>query len=213
MFPLKDENPTELRPYVTYILIAANAIVFLCSIALVPDHFVSIVQGYGAIPSRIVHGSDVHTLLTSMFLHAGWIHLIGNCWFLYIFGDNIEDVCGHARFVAFYFTCGILAHFLHIASNTSSTIPAIGASGAISGILGAYILLYPKARVLTLVTLGYFWRIVRVPSILFLGLWFLLQLFNGVLGAAAGITAGVAYWAHIGGFLAGIALIYLFKKK
>jgi membrane associated rhomboid family serine protease len=143
-----------------------------------------------------------------MFLHGGWMHLIGNMWFLWVFGNNVEDSMGHVRFAVFYLLTGLAASGAHILSSLDSPIPTVGASGAISGIMGAYILLYPHVRVLTLVVLVYFARVVALPAVVLLGLWFALQLFSGMMGQAS----GVAFWAHVGGFVAGVALIKLFAR-
>ena len=152
------------------------------------------------------------TLFTAMFMHGGWLHIIGNMWFLWIFGNNIEDVCGRIRFVVFYVLCGVLATVAHIVTGPSSVVPTIGASGAISGVLGAYILLFPHARVLSLIRLGYFFLAEEIPAWIFLGVWILLQFLNGIPSLHNPAAAGVAWFAHIGGFIAGMALIYLFRR-
>ena len=222
MFPLKDDNPTTITPIVTWTLIAINTAVFLYQISLGPGSSQLFVFQYGAIPSVILgHQSlnaniavipPVLSVFTSMFLHGGFMHLIGNMWFLWIFGNNIEDSMGHLRFIGFYLICGILASWSHIASDPGSVIPSIGASGAISGVMGAYIMLYPRARVLTFIFLFIFIRLMYLPAAVILGYWFLIQLLSGsmTLGEQGG---GVAFWAHIGGFVAGVLLVGLFKKK
>ena len=220
MIPLRDDNPTTLPPVVTISLIVACSLVFLYQTTLPPGQDEAFVLHYGAVPALVL-GEETGraavgfpitvTLITSMFLHGGWMHLIGNMLYLWIFGNNIEDAMGHARFVAFYVVCGALAALSHALTDLHSTIPMIGASGAISGVLGAYLLLYPRAQVLVLIPLGLLTRTMYVPAAVVLGLWFVLQLVSG--GAALGRGGGgVAWFAHVGGFLAGIALIGLFKR-
>ncbi len=220
MIPLKDDNPTELKPFVTGGFLVACVAIFLNQVMLGPASGEAFVYQYGAIPA-VVFGyaelpieleavSPYGSLLTSMFLHGGWMHLIGNMMYLWIFGNNIEDVMGHGKFIVFYVLCGMIAALSHAAIDPVSTIPMIGASGAISGILGAYLLLYPRAQVLVLIPLGFFSQIIHVPAAIVLGLWFVMQVLSGgmSLGAEGG---GVAFFAHIGGFLAGIVLIGFFK--
>ena len=218
MILLHDDNPTELTPVVTVISIAACALVFLYQISLPvgPDN--TFVFQYGAIPALVFGQAGLSetsvaippyaTLITSMFLHGGWMHLIGNMLYLWVFGNNIEDVMGHTKYALFYLTCGILAALSHAVTDPSSTVPMVGASGAISGVLGAYVLLFPRARVLVLIPgLG----LTKVAAGFVLGMWFVMQLFSG--GMSIGNTGGgVAFFAHIGGFLAGMALIGLFKR-
>jgi membrane associated rhomboid family serine protease len=231
MFPLRDENPTEITPIVTVALIAANVLVWLfVESAGVGDRFIEALCVYGAIPGEITGalgaGTELHlgehvcrigglgkiSLITSMFLHGGWMHLIGNMWFLWVFGNNIEDSMGHLRFVVFYLATGIVAAGAHVVSDTGSGVPMVGASGAISGVMGAYIVLYPKVRVQSLVILFYFIRVISVPAGVLLAIWFGLQLVQGALSGYGG-TGGVAFWAHIGGFVAGVALIKLFERR
>jgi membrane associated rhomboid family serine protease len=225
MIPLHDDNPTETTPLVTIALIAACAIVFLYQVSLpgepgewfvfrygaIPAVLFGQAAGAGSIPPEAVGLPAYVSLITSMFLHGGWMHLIGNMLYLWIFGNNVEDVMGHARFIIFYVTCGVLAAFSHALTDPSSTVPMVGASGAISGVLGAYLLLFPRAQVLVLIPLGIFTRIMYVPAGFVLGFWFVLQLLSGglSLGRQGG---GVAFFAHVGGFLAGMALIGLFKR-
>ena len=198
MFPLKDENPMRTKPILTLILITLNASIFIYS--YFSGSFDQIVDSYGMKPAEVLSGRQLHTLFTSMFLHGGFLHLIGNMWYFWIFGDNIEDICGWRRFLLFYLASGLVASLVYAFSAPSSMVPTIGASGAISGVLGAYVVLYPRARVYTLV--GYF--LVMVPAIFILGFWFVLQLLYLYIGE----MAGVAYWAHIGGFIAGALLIW-----
>ena len=230
MFPLRDENPTEIVPYFTLLLIGLNvaAWVYLQGAGLDPETLQRSVCAYGAIPAEITGGSDPlpqsfralqcptggltwQALLTSMFLHGGWMHLIGNMWFLWIFGNNIEDSMGHLRFLLFYLLTGLAASAGHIFSVPGSQIPTVGASGAISGIMGAYIVLYPRVRVLTLFFFFIFIRLIPLPAWVMLGYWFAIQLLSGTTTSAA--SAGVAFWAHIGGFVAGLTLVKLFEKK
>jgi membrane associated rhomboid family serine protease len=218
VIPLHDDNPTELTPVVTITFIAACVLVFFYQTSLLPGPGETFVFQYGAIPAVVFGQADLPagavaipayaTLITSMFLHGGWMHLIGNMLYLWVFGNNIEDVMGHARFIMFYLTCGILAAFSHAMTDPSSTIPMVGASGAISGVLGAYLLLFPRAHVLVLIPgLG----MTRVPAGIVLGMWFVMQLLSGGM-SIANKGGGVAFFAHIGGFVAGMALIGLFKR-
>jgi|SRR5579884_1726462 len=221
MIPLRDDNPTVLAPIVTVGFIAICTLVFLYQASLPPQPGELFVYRYGAIPASVFGQASLPpqlaavppfvTLITSMFLHGGWMHLIGNMLYLWIFGNNIEDVMGHVRFIIFYVTCGILAVYSHAITDPGSTIPLVGASGAISGVLGAYLVLFPRAQVLVLIPLGIFTRLMYVPAGFVLGLWFVMQVLSGgmSLGRSGG---GVAFFAHVGGFLAGIVLIGLFKR-
>jgi len=231
MFPLRDDNPTELFPFVTLLLIAANVLVWLLvQGGGVAEPFLNSLCAYGAIPAEItgavgpgdtvslgdasctIGGYSWTTVLTSMFMHGGWMHLIGNMWFLWVFGNNIEDSMGHFRYLIFYVLCGVLAALTHIFIDPSSTVPTVGASGAISGIMGAYIVLYPKVRVYTLIFLVVYVRVIPMTALAVLGLWFAIQLFSG-LASGAGAGGGVAFWAHVGGFVAGVVLVKLFARK
>ncbi|MBI3805080.1 MAG: rhomboid family intramembrane serine protease [Nitrospirae bacterium] len=223
MIPLKDDLLTHTTPVVTVALVAVNIIVFFYEVSLGAgaDNFIF---QYGAIPLNLVHGMDggrqglvaVSSVLTSMFLHGGFMHLAGNMLYLWIFGNNIEDVMGHVRFILFYLVCGVIAAYTHALTDPGSRIPMVGASGAISGVLGAYLVLFPHAKVLTLVPIGFFIQLIRIPAVLVLGIWFLVQFVSGIFGYS-GIfgsqSGGIAWFAHIGGFLAGMVLIYPFKKK
>ncbi len=222
MIPLRDDNPTRITPVLTWGLIAVNVLVFLYQVSLGPRQGQLFVYEFGAIPA-VIFGTEALpsylaaippqlSLFTNMFLHGGWLHLIGNMWYLWIFGDNIEAALGRFRYLAFYLICGVLASLSHVLSDPSSVIPSIGASGAISGVLGAYLLLYPRARVLVLIPLGYFTRLMYIPAAFALGFWFLLQLLSGSMTAGRN-AGGVAFWAHIGGFIAGLLLVGLFKRK
>ena len=220
MIPLRDDNPTEITPVVTVAFIVMCVLVFLYEISLPASMNEAFVYMYGAIPAvvfghvqlppELMNLPAYGTLISSMFLHGGWMHLIGNMLYLWIFGNNIEDVMGHAKFIVFYGVCGVIAALSHAIIDPESTIPMVGASGAISGVLGAYLLLYPRARVLVFIPIGFFSQMIYVPAAIVLGLWFLLQLFSG--GMSFGHEGGgVAFFAHIGGFLAGMVLIGLFK--
>ena len=219
MIPLQDDNPTELTPLVTITFIGICVLAFLYQASLPPPHAETLVFQYGAIPALLFGRADLPpaidvgipayaTLLTSMFMHGGWMHLIGNMLYLWIFGNNVEDVMGHARFVVFYVACGILAALCHALTDPTSTIPMVCASGAISGVLGAYILLFPRAHVLVFMPgIG----MMRVAAGVVLGLWFVMQLLSG--GMSIGSSGGgVAFFAHIGGFVAGMVLIGVFKR-
>jgi membrane associated rhomboid family serine protease len=232
VFPLYDDNPHFLTPLVTWGIIAANVLAWVqvqglgtdpalttsvCELGLVPGKLLQRI----APGTRVPLGEGVfclttgepawHTLLTSMFLHGGWMHLIGNMWFLWIFGNNVEDSMGHVRFAVFYLLCGLAAAALQIAFQPDSGVPMVGASGAIGGVMGAYVVLYPRVRVHTAVVLGFYVSRFSVSAGFMLGYWFLIQLLGGVtdLGRTGG---GVAFWAHVGGFGAGVLLIPLFRN-
>src|SRR5947199_6086402 len=240
MFPYKDENPTILTPVVTVGIIAANLAAWLfvqgagtneavlrsvCQLGLIPGEVLGRVPVGTAIPlgrdalGRLlacpnpIGPPHVATVLTSMFMHSGWLHILGNMWFLWVFGNNIEDSMGHARFVVFYLLCGIAAAAAQTFANPGSVVPMVGASGAISGVMGAYILLYPRVRVHTLVTLGFFVTTVALPAYVMLGYWFLLQLLMGAVGSVSGVEGGVAVLAHVGGFGVGMLAIHLFANR
>lgn len=215
MLPLKDDLRSRTRPYVVYALVTANVLVYLYEISLDDTLLEAFIRQFGVTPYALFNPAGIGsyiTLVTSMFLHARTpMHIIGNMLFLWIFADNIEDRMGHIKFVLFYFTCGIAAGLLQSVIDPASKIPMIGASGAVSGVLGAYILLFPKARVLALIPLGFFLRVSYLPSFVFLGIWFLYQFLFGV--SSLGAKGGVAYFAHIGGFIAGLILALFFRKK
>jgi membrane associated rhomboid family serine protease len=227
MIPLRDDNPTRITPWVTWALLAANILLFLREITggmmVGPDGLQGALAGWTLVPIEVTQGIDVSsngaslqpfwlTIFTSMFLHGGWMHLIGNMLFLLIFGNNIEDALGHGRYLFFYLVCGVVAAAAQIAAGPSSLVPVLGASGAIAGVLGGYLVLFPHARVNTLVFLGFLITTVRLPAWVLLGGWIVLQFFNQATGALAEGRqegGGVAYLAHIGGFLAGMVLIRL----
>ena len=221
MFPLKDTIPSRTFPIITLSIIVINSIIFIYELYLGSDvdHLVSSLgvtpvlytQAWQENPWQLISG--IVPLLSSLFLHGGWLHVISNMWYLWIFGDNVEDRTGHFRFLLFYLFCGILATFSHIILNPISDIPTIGASGAIAGVMGAYFILYPQSRIVTLFFLFIFVQIVEIPALYFLGFWIILQVISGTL--STGLTAasgGVAWWAHIGGFLAGLIFIFSFRK-
>ncbi len=225
MFPLRDDNPTEITPYFTVLLIAANVLVWLfvqgagaqlpleasvCALGAIPAELTGMVDPYAPAPCPL-GGRVWSTLFSSMFLHGGWLHLIGNMWFLWIFGNNVEDSMGHLRFLAFYVLTGLAAEAAHVLTAPGSPVPMVGASGAISGVMGGYLLLYPRVRVHTLFVLFVFVQVVPIPAWLVLVQWFGLQLLSGVTSPAS--DAGVAFWAHVGGFVAGAVLVKLFARK
>lgn len=244
MIPLRDNIPSRTTPVVNYTMIGLCALVFLGQLRDESDGRAELVEQYGMIPVRVFHpdepilieeqvqvGMQVQvqsreiarppftpwlTLLTCIFLHGGWMHFLGNVWVLYIFGDNVEDRIGHLGYFLFYVFCGLMASGAHLAFNAGSSIPTIGASGAIAGVMGAYFVLYPHARVMTLVPIIYLIQIIELPAPVFLGIWFLLQMFQGTIATIGSITSGlptggVAWWAHIGGFAAGAAIAYALR--
>ncbi|ACK72542.1 Rhomboid family protein [Gloeothece citriformis PCC 7424] len=221
MVPLRDENPTELTPYVTIGLIIVNVLVFINEISLSPPQLEQFFQLFAVIPEQLTgsfFGVAINqpipewlTLFTSQFLHAGFLHIIGNMLFLWIFGNNVEDKLGHVKYLIFYLSCGVLASLTQWYFSPFSSIPSLGASGAIAGVMGAYILKFPQAEVITLIPLGFFFWTVRIPAIFFLGFWFIQQAFNGFsslrVPASVGMeNGGIAYWAHAGGFIFGVIL-------
>jgi membrane associated rhomboid family serine protease len=223
MIPLRDDQPRFTKPYVTYAIIAVNLAIYLFEDLLYrqsPANLNSLVFEFGMVPRLITHGMTAHshvnlalgfvTVLTSMFLHGSWPHVIGNMWFLYIFGDNIEDYLGHFSYLMFYLLCGFAGAATHIFQNPASSVPTVGASGAIAGVIGGYFLLYPRAKVL-MFFLWFWW----MPAWIVIGYWFLVQFLNGTATtiAYAQSQGGVAVWAHIGGFIAGLILIKLLPKR
>lgn len=217
MIPLKDDNPTRTLPIITLAIIVLNILVYLYQLSMPAERLEDFLFQYGAIPDRLIHPffqdpsfpktiPSILTIFTSMFLHGGLIHLLGNMLYLWIFGKNVEDFLGHHKFIIFYLVSGFFAALIHTLSDINSAVPMIGASGAIAGILGAYIILFPRANVSTLFIFIVFFKIIKIPAVLVLGLWFLVQLLN------AGSEGGsVAWYAHVGGFLAGMFLIRSFK--
>jgi len=219
MIPIRDENPTTLVPWVTVSLIAANLLTFVFEVSL-GARLRPFLDQFGAIPARLLSSGRVDgpglpafvTVFSSMFLHGGLLHVGGNMLYLWIFGNNVEDAMGHLRYLFFYLISGVVAVYAHAVTDPASTMPMIGASGAISGVLGAYVVLFPRARVLTLVPFGLFLQLIRVPAVFVLGFWIVLQLLSGLLsrGAPGG---GVAWFAHVGGFLAGVVLVRLLVRR
>lgn len=223
MIPFRDNIPARRYPVVTVTLILANVAAFLYELSLPGEALERFIFLYGVVPSDFhparsglsALGTGSLSVFTSMFLHGGWIHLIGNMWYLWIFGDNVEDRMGHLRFLLFYLLCGVLASLAHVIFNLNSQVPSIGASGAVAGVLGAYLVSYPCARILTLVPFFLFWPVVELPALLVLSSWFLVQLLSGWASVvqAPGAVGGVAWWAHIGGFLAGMFLVGSFARR
>jgi hypothetical protein len=223
MIPLRDSIPSYRSPILNYLIIIINVAVFFLELSLSKSQLEQVVMTFGFVPQHFLNqlkdGNIVASfvpIFTSMFLHGGWLHLIGNMWSLFIFGDNVEDTFGHGRFLLFYLGCGVVAAMAQLAMAPHSTLPMVGASGAIAGVMGAYFTLFPHARVLTLVPIIFF-VVIEIPAYVFLGLWFLLQFLSGtvaigVSGAAEEIRGGVAFWAHIGGFATGFLVVLLFLR-
>lgn len=219
MIPLKDDNPTETAPVITIGIIVLNCLIFIYQLSLTPEGLEEFLYRYGAVPVRLV-APDLFlplstpalpfylTVFSSMFLHGGLFHLLGNMLYLWIFGNNVEDYLGHIKFLGFYLLSGFFAAFIHTLSDLYAQIPMIGASGAIAGILGAYLVLFPRANVSTLFIFFIFFKIIKVPAVLILGLWFVVQLIN-----AGTVGGNVAWYAHVGGFLTGVILIRFFGRR
>lgn len=214
MMPLTDDNRgRRTTPIVTWVLIAINVVVFLYEVVLSEASLARFLTDYGIIPQEISNGEGYLALITSMFLHGGWLHLFGNMLFLWIFGDNVEDIMGHARYLVFYLLTGIAAGLIQVATNPESTIPLIGASGAISGLLAAYVVCFPHGRIMTAIVFGFFITTIMVPAWMMIGYWIVLQVIQGAM--SLGIdpdTGGVAWFAHIGGFAAGLVLVFPFRR-
>jgi membrane associated rhomboid family serine protease len=215
MMPLTDDNRgRRTTPIVTWSLIAINVIVFLYQLLLSDQQLWRFITDYGVIPQEISSGEAYLSLVTSMFLHGGWLHIIGNMLFLWVFGDNIEDIMGHVRYLLFYLLAGLAAGLAQVFTNPESTIPLIGASGAVSGLLAAYLVCFPHGRILTLVTLGFFITTFMLPAWMMIGYWIVLQVIQGTMSLGIDAdTGGVAWFAHIGGFVAGLVLVFLFRDK
>ncbi len=218
MIPIRDTHPTRNRPVVNNLLIAANAVVFLIQLSQGADGRI-FVYLYGLVPARysvpqiaeyFSAWQQIFSFLSFMFLHGGFLHLLGNMWFLYIFGDNVEDRLGPVRYLAFYLLCGLASGVSHLLLNFQSNVPTIGASGAIAGVMGAYFLLHPKARILTLIPILFIPYFVEIPAFVFLGIWFLFQFLNAA--GSGGAAGGVAWWAHIGGFVFGMIFLKVFER-
>ena len=214
MIPLRDEIPTRRIPLINYFLILLNVLVYIFQSMLGPA-MQQLVNEFALIPYNFVTNfslGEVMNIFTSMFMHAGLAHIGGNMLYLWIFGDNVEDRMGHRRYLLFYLTGGVAASLTHIITNPTSQVPTVGASGAIAAVLGAYLVLYPNSRVLTIIPLGFFIRLSMLPASLVLGGWFVLQFFSGVMSLGGPDVGGVAFWAHIGGFVAGVLLAKRFIK-
>lgn len=216
MIPIRDEIPTRETPVVNYLLIAANVLVFLWMFLLPESALETMVNTYAMVPAHFADGvtlADITTIFTSMFMHAGWAHIAGNMLYLWIFGDNVEDRLGHGRYLVFYLVGGVAASLTHLLTNPGSQIPTVGASGAIAAVLGAYLVFYPASRIATFIPLGFFSRLTVVPAAIVLGFWFVFQLFDGVAALGGADVGGVAVWAHIGGFVAGIVMAKLLSTR
>ncbi|MHC1743029.1 MAG: rhomboid family intramembrane serine protease [Syntrophobacteraceae bacterium] len=217
MIPIRDANPSSGTPVVTYAIIVSCTVAFLFQLSM-GGQLQSYLLKYGLVPAYVFGEPSgpsfggvgkLIPFFSSVFLHGGWLHLIGNMWILNVFGDNVESYLGHARYFVFYILSGILAGVIHVLTSLGSTVPTIGASGAVAGVMGAYFVLYPRARVLTFVPIFFFFTLMELPAYVFLGFWFLLQFFSGTFSLLGGEHAfsGIAWWAHIGGFLGGIGLL------
>lgn len=223
MLPIRDINPTRTFPAVTVVIIGLNVAVYIVQLLFqATGQLNQFVYSYAVIPYELTQGVDLPpdslrpaflTVFTSMFMHGGLFHIFGNMLYLWIFGNNVEDEMGHGRFVVFYFLCGIAATAAQVAINPTSRIPTIGASGAIAGVLGAYLLMHPRAQVETVLLLGLFIRIIRLPALIVLGFWIVIQFFQGVASLGMPQAGGVAWFAHIGGFIAGLILVNLFRQR
>jgi len=217
MLPIRDANPSSRFPIVTVVLIVVNFLFFFYELLLIPaSTFDQAILQMALVPYQMTHalGPDaVIDLFRSMFLHGGWLHLLGNMLYLWLFGDNVEDIMGPVRFIIFYFAAGVAASLAQVAIAPNSQVPLIGASGAIAGVLGAYLVRFPRAKVLTLIFLGFYVRMVEINAVWVLGFWFVLQLFSGALSIGVQTGGGVAYFAHIGGFLAGVVLVWVFAPR
>jgi membrane associated rhomboid family serine protease len=221
MVPLKDTVPSRSFPLVNWMLIGLNVFMFMAELSAASRGQVeAMIHDFGIVPARFLAypgPRELSTLITGMFLHAGWLHLFSNMLALYIFGDNIEDRMGSAKYLVFYLLCGILAGVAHIVFNTSSTVPSVGASGAIAGVLGAYLILFPHSTVITLIPVFFYPIFVEIPAVIYLGVWFLSQMISGTMqivhtiySPEARAQGGVAWWAHAGGFIAGALLVWMF---
>ncbi len=231
MFPIRDDNPHFLTPHVTCGIIAVNALSWLllqgmgsepalsasvCKLGLMPAELLNLLPAGTQVQlgpqavCQITGSASYYTVLTSMFMHGGWLHIIGNMWFLWIFGNNVEDSMGHLRFALFYLLCGLVAALGQVVADPDSALPMVGASGAIGGVMGAYIVLYPRVHVHMLIFLGFFVTVIAVPAMFMLGYWFVLQVLGGF-GSVGSEGGGTAFWAHVGGFVAGALLIHFFK--
>jgi membrane associated rhomboid family serine protease len=212
MFPLRDTQPSYSKPVVTVLLIVVNILIFLFEVSLDPYTRNAFISTYGLIPEHF----DFASVLTSMFLHGGWMHVLGNMWFLWIFGDNVEDIMGSGKYLLFYLLCGIAAGLTQVVTNPDSRIPTVGASGAIAGVMGGYLVKFPHSRIYSLVTVIFFFTTMDIPAWVMLIYWFVIQFFNGV--GTIGFShvsegGGVAFFAHVGGFLAGVVLVNMMAPR
>lgn len=215
MIPIRDEIPTRKFPIINYLLIATNIIVYVLFWLAGPNQE-ALVYEFAMIPANITAGldaGDFADIFTGMFMHAGLFHLVGNMLYLWIFGDNVEDSMGAPRYLAFYLAGGLVASLAHIFTNPDSQIPTVGASGAIGAVLGAYLVLFPQSRVVTFIPLGFYMRLTVLPASIVLILWFILQLFSGLLSLGGPDVGGVAFWAHIGGFIAGVLMALVLGRR
>jgi membrane associated rhomboid family serine protease len=216
MIPIRDDIPTRETPVVTYLLIAVNVIVYLVMALAGPEAQEAIVARYAMVPAHFADGvtlADVLTIFTSMFMHAGLAHIGGNMIYLWIFGDNVEDRIGHFQYLMFYLVGGVVASLTHLATNWGSELPTVGASGAIAAVLGAYLVLFPATGIATWVPIGRFYHLTTVPAAIVLGFWFIYQLFEGLMSFGGADVGGVAFWAHVGGFVAGIVMVKLMPTE
>ena len=224
MIPIRDVNPSRLTPIINYLLIGACVLIFLYEVSLGSRALKNFISLYGLVPAHLwgFNGlshfncaKSVYPFFTCMFLHGGWLHLIGNMWVLFIFGDNIESALGHARYLLFYVASGLAAGAIEVVTNVHSLVPIIGASGAIAGVMGAYFILYPKAKILTLFPIFFFFYLLEIPAYVFLGFWFVIQFFNGTFSIlnSGQHFAGIAWWAHVGGFIGGIIFLSQFGRS
>lgn len=223
MIPLKDSIPNAFRPIMVWIILGMNALVFLYTMGLGDLQLARFFHLYGVVPARLIHpemavmagypDGGYYTLITHMFIHGDFLHFLLNSWMMWIFADNIEDVMGPFRFLVFYLICGAGALLTHILFNFNSSIPVVGASGAIAGVMGAYFLLYPHSRVITFIPIIIIPYIIEIPAVIFLGIWFLIQILSALSSGLSESGTGVAWWAHAGGFVVGMAILPLFRNK
>lgn len=220
MIPIRDTIPHRRFPFTTWFIILLNGVVFFFELSLPEEVLRQFTYIFGVVPERyfnpelVLNQGNYLPFLTSMFLHGGWLHLIGNMWFLYLFGDNVEDCMGHLRFLIFYLLSGIAASLIFVYFAPHSKFPVIGASGAIAGVMGAYFVMFPRSRILTLVPIFFLPYFIELPAVIFIGFWFILQLFSGTFSLIAPESGGgIAWWSHIGGFVVGIILLPLFRKR
>lgn len=211
--PIKDNNPRTQVPVLNFLLLASNILVHFYQFGFTQEEYRAFIYQYGAIPSQIVQGANLQNLFTSMFVHGDWAHLIGNMLYLYIFGDNVENILGTVKYLFFYLLCGIAAALTHVLVDPASTVPMVGASGAISGVLGAYLLSFPRVRVLLLVQVFIIFYSFWVPAFYVLGLYFVIQVGLGLMSLGAQGSGGVAWFAHIGGFLVGLIAVRIFRPR